>query len=85
MTTPGRFCRYLEDTMSRAESIAPFSHAWSQNTESMRTKHTKLPRSSRTGSREKPTGFEHAGTPHGFSPKQSAMDGLRDAVLRSLD
>jgi hypothetical protein len=49
--------------MWRAESIAPFSHAWSRNIESMRTKHMKLPRISRAGSREKRTGFERAGTP----------------------
>ena len=78
MTTPGRFFRYPQGTMWRAESIARSSRAWSQNIESMRTKHTKLPRISPTGSREKRTGFERAGTPHGFSPKQSAMDGLRD-------
>jgi len=71
--------------MWRAESIALFSHAWSQNIDSMRTKHTKLPRILRTGLREKRTGFERAGTTHGFSPEQSQMDGLRDAVLRRFD
>jgi len=45
----------------------------------------KLPRISPTVSREKRIGFERAGTPPGFSPKQSAMDRLRDAVLRRLD
>jgi hypothetical protein len=71
--------------MWRAESIARSWRAWSPNIESMRMNPLQSPRTSHTGSREKRTDFERAGTRDGHSLQQSAMDGVRDAVLRRFD